>query len=42
MVSLVPWPYPDNGAENYVNNGAAGYGKRDRLVLEHPSSRGAG
>ncbi|ATX93461.1 GNAT family N-acetyltransferase [Citrobacter portucalensis] len=20
MVSSVPWPYPDNGAENYVNN----------------------
>ncbi|ENF7815520.1 GNAT family N-acetyltransferase [Enterobacter soli] len=20
MVATVPWPYPDNGAENYVNN----------------------
>lgn len=20
LVSSVPWPYPDNGAENYVNN----------------------
>jgi len=20
MVSSIPWPYPDNGAENYVNN----------------------
>jgi hypothetical protein len=20
MVSSVPWPYPDNGAEHYVNN----------------------
>ncbi|EDW8633057.1 GNAT family N-acetyltransferase, partial [Salmonella enterica subsp. enterica] len=20
MVSTVPWPYPDNGAENFVNN----------------------
>lgn len=43
MVSSVPLALPgQRRRELCQQRGAAGYGKRDRLVLEHPPSRGAG